>query len=318
MDIESKLSLGTPRPIETGIVPETIKAVEKAALDYIAKETKGHPLAPEVIELFFTGSKQEWEYNWKKGIIAAVEGAYKISNKDFRNVHIASIEAEIKLHFNEIQDNGHMSISCKCHGGMGKNVVTNPTKTRTNSADGSVDFYFNNFEDLHLMGLKFKYDEKVGKYAIITILWQFHGKARQDSQETMRLSITGGEKDCVFCRNEGKTYSILGSQDHFTLRYTGMSNKDIKDTDIIHIGCSIRNDATEYGEDWLEGKYDYTHNQWRYRICKDAIMDGDINFASETWYPLENPQLFTIDGISIRMESVGRLFRRKRFFSLFR
>lgn len=311
-------NLSTPEPISTKIIPEVIKLVEKAALEDITQTTKGHALAPELIKLVFTGSRQEWQYNWKRINIAAVEAAYRLSNKRFSNIHIASTVTEIRVDFNEVRENGRMAISCSCHGGSGKSAVIDSSKTRANTADGSVDgesSFFNNLEDLHLMGLKFKYDDK---YTILTILWQFHGKAKQDSQETLRLSITGGDKEAVFCRNEGKTYSILGVQDRFTLCYVGESSNDIKDTDIIQVGRKIRKPQRDSSVDWLEGKYDYSLNQWTYRICRDATIDGDINFSSETWYPLEKPQMITIDGISIRLESIGRLSHKRNLFNIFR
>jgi hypothetical protein len=147
--------------------------------------------------------------------------------------------------------------------------------------------------------------------AIMEVLWQFEGKAKEENCESLRLEIKGGNRDYVFGNNNSKIYSILRLQDHFILRATDDQDASSNKTDIVRI------DLKDISGDLIEGKFDFSLNQWTYRICKDVIIDGETYFGTnnDTWNILEKPITITVGGASIRIQSKGGVTRHRKILS---
>lgn len=269
---------------------------------------KGHRAAKRLkIEVFST--KEEWRDYFEELFIWPVDAMFKISNQRFHRFYLPTIVAQIELIFNEISDSGKMSVRVTFSGDYpSREVVKNPQATRRNEVDGSIDV-FDNVGELHGMGLKFKMDER---NPMMTVLWQFNGKAKEDIQESLRVSITGGAHEATLDKTTTgeNSYSVLRMQDHLILRGTHKTDIVNNDLDVLYIkSCGIEGDI-------LEATFDYNTNIWKYRLCQDVTIDDDTRFASETEYDLIRKTMITVGDISIRLDPKGRPTRHKKLFGL--
>ena len=247
------------------------------------------------IKIRFYTSKNVFNDYLRDEFVNCLDSMNLISNKHF-SFYLPSVVVLITLELIEITE-GPSKIEMICINELRESIVKNPYETRANEVDGSIDQYFDNIGQLHGMGLKFKLDEKI---PAMEVLWQFNGKAKDDTCESLRLEITGGSREHFFENNKSRIYSILKMQDHFVLRAIGDIDTIDSKTDIVKIKLD------NVCGDLIEGKFDFSHNQWIYRICNNVIIDDETYFGSDTWYTLEKPITITIGETSIKIQSKGR------------
>lgn len=278
-----------------------IESSRKSSLNYITETTKGHPLAPKLLEGVLTcRSMDEWNQNIELVNIGIVEGCFLISTKKHFRFYLPTIEAKIVVKLNLDPSSERMRFDFQCGGSKnpaGTGRVKDPWATRQNTADGSVGDHFDEYHDLHLMGLTYKRDERE---SVMMILWQFNGAAQEDVKESMHLSISGGRRDdYVFEKNQSINYPIWGMQKRFVLKGASKPGEDVRNLEAIHVN------ATEIEGDILEAQYDENSRAWKYKLLADLDMDGERAFAGTMGF-MEKETIITIGGVSIKLEPKGR------------
>lgn len=280
-----------------------VQEAKNEFLDYIKETTKGCNRAPMRTIAQVSCSNSNWDRIGMLPAIAMTQAAYEISQKHFP-FRLSDVEASFEIGFNETQsdDIAFRVLSCGDTRDSDR-IVIDSGQTRKNRADGSVEGYFNNHDDLHDMGLRTKVTDKE---IFLDIIWQFDGRAQEDTRETIAFNIAGGDRDYIFENNKSKRYALMRWQDKFTLKGKG------GDTDRNISTISI--DSEKIEGNILTGRF--INGQWEYRIHKNVVIDGERIFAN-TEGILERPISLTVDGLTIAIEPIAAPEkRRKHFFGL--
>lgn len=236
-----------------------------------------------------------------KGIVLS---AFEVSrDRRISRLKLASKIVDIHGNLNVDPKCERMQFKIVCSWSPNANTVADPSITRDNIADGSIDNNFNNLLDLKMMGLSYRIEEKS---SFMRILWQFNGAAEEDVRESLALQISGGDKECHFERTRNTHYSIFGVQSRFVLCGDAHGEK-VNDVEVLCIK-NLDIDGTI-----LEAKFDRTNWEWKCVLGKDVIINGERAFSG-TVYSLNEPATITVEGISIRLIPKGHPTKHRKLF----